>query len=793
MKIPPLPPNEADRLKVLESYKILDTVGEQAFDDLTALAAQICGTPIALVSLVDAHRQWFKSKFGLEATETPRELAFCTHAILQPGEPLIVPNALEDERFATNPLVTSDPNIRFYAGAPLITPQGHALGTLCVIDRVPQQIQPQQVEALQILSRQVVVQLELHHNLANLVSINHRLKLAQESWQESEQKYRFLVEAIPQFVWTAWPNGQVDYCNQHWYDYTGLTQEQTLDSGWVSVLHPDDLLQTKNRWQRAVELGESYEIEYRFKRAADGTYYWHLGRVMPMFDGSGQIFKWLGTAIDIDDRKRAGEAVQKAHDNLEIRVGERTAELAKANKELQTEVTQRQQVQEQLLYDALHDALTNLPNRALFMDRLGHEIESAQRHRKYLFGVLFLDLDRFKVVNDSLGHLIGDQLLRAIAYKLEACLRPGDTVARFGGDEFAILLKDIKGISDATQVAERIRQELTLPFNLRGHKVFTTVSIGIALSAPSRNQPEDFLRGADIAMYHAKTLGKARHEVADSAIHKRAVSLLRLETDLHQAVENQEFQIHYQPIMSLETGRIAGLEALVRWQHPERGLLPPVEFISVAEETGLITPIFHWVISEACHQLRTWQIRCPPDQTVPEGMRGARPLTISVNLSIKQLIQPNLVEQISQTLREADLDVSSLSLEITESLVMDKSEFTTSTLSQLRDLGVQLSIDDFGTGHSSLSRLHSLPINTLKIDRSFVSRMRIDQKNLEIVETIMTLAHKLNVDVIAEGVETPDQLAELRKLNCAYGQGYLFSRPLDKAAAEVLLVSKPHW
>lgn len=789
MKIPPLPLNEADRLKALESYKILDTVGEQAFDDLAALAAQICGTPIALVSLVDAHRQWFKSRFGLEATETPRELAFCSHTILQPDELLIVPNALEDERFATNSLVTSDPNIRFYAGAPLITPQGYALGTLCVIDRVPRQLQLQQLEALQILSREVVVQLELHRNLANLVDINHQLKLAQESQQKSEEKYRFLVEAIPQFVWTAWPNGEVAYCNQHWYDYTGLTQEQTIGSGWASVLHPDDLLRTKIRWQRALELGESYEIEYRFKKAADGNYYWHLGRIMPMFDGSGRIFQWLGTAINIDDRKRMAEAVQRAHDDLEVRVRERTVELAKANEELQAEITQRQRVQEQLLYDALHDALTGLPNRALFIDRLGHEIKSAKRQQDHLFGVLFLDLDRFKVINDSLGHLIGDQLLRAIAHKLEACLRPGDTVARLGGDEFAILLKDVRSTNSAIQVAERISQELTLPFNLSGHKVFTTVSIGIALSETGRNQPEDFLRDADIAMYRAKTLGKARYEVADSAMHTLAVSLLRLETDLHRAIEQQEFRIHYQPIMLLETGRITGFEALVRWQHPERGLLPPVEFISVAEETGLITPISRWIISEACYQLRTWQIQYPVDLTVSESMQDARPLTISVNLSIKQLIQPNLVEQISQTLREAGLDASSLSLEITESLVMENSELTTSTLSELRNLGVQLSIDDFGTGHSSLSRLHGLPISTLKIDRSFVSRMG-DQRNLEIVSTIVTLAHKLNVNVIAEGVETPEQLAELRKLNCRYGQGYFFSRPLDKVAAGVLLASK---
>lgn len=453
------------------------------------------------------------------------------------------------------------------------------------------------------------------------------------------------------------------------------------------------------------------------------------------------------------------------------------------------EIRQRKRVenalresQERLAHQAFHDALTGLPNRTLLIRHLRRAVEHAKRDKTYSFAVLFLDLDRFKIINESLGHAIGDQLLIAISERLETCLRPGDTVARLGGDEFALLLDHIGDTSDAIRIANRIQKKLTLPFNLNGQDVFATTSIGIALSATGYDQPESLLRDADTAMHRAKALGGARHEVFDSRMHARAVELLQLETDLRRAIERQEFQLHYQPIVSLESETIIGFEALIRWQHPQRGLVSPMQFIPVAEETGLIIPIGRWVLREACRQMRIWQTQLPTHHR----------LTISVNLSGKQFAQPDLIDEIKRILGETGLDASSLRLEITESVIMQNAEVATDVLSQLRATGIQLHIDDFGTGYSSLSYLHRFPIDMLKIDRSFVSQIGVDGDNSEIVETIMTLARNLSINVIAEGVETVDQLAHLRKLQCEYGQGYLISKPLDKEAAGTLIAQKIH-
>ena len=437
---------------------------------------------------------------------------------------------------------------------------------------------------------------------------------------------------------------------------------------------------------------------------------------------------------------------------------------------------------ERLRYNAFHDALTGLPNRALFMDRLEHALEQGKRYQDHLFAVLFLDLDRFKVVNDSLGHILGDQLLIAIARRLEACLRPTDTIARLGGDEFTILLEGLSDISDTIRIAERIQAELTLPFNLGGQEVFTTASIGIALSATGYSQAEDLLRDADIAMYRAKVFG-ARYEIFNTTMHARAVARLQMETDLRRAIERQEFLIFYQPLVSLETGKITGFEALIRWQHPQRGLLSPAKFVPVAEETGLLSRIDQWVMGEACRQAQHWS----------EQIKSDSPLSISVNISNKQFTQPNLIEQISQILQETSLEATCLKLEITENVIMENAQSAIAKLEQIKALGIKLAIDDFGTGYSSLGRLHNFPIDELKIDRSFVSKIGADEGNLEITETIVTLAQKLGMDVTAEGIETAEQLAQLRKLKCAYGQGYFFSRPLPSQAAEELIIAKPQW
>jgi diguanylate cyclase (GGDEF)-like protein/PAS domain S-box-containing protein len=441
------------------------------------------------------------------------------------------------------------------------------------------------------------------------------------------------------------------------------------------------------------------------------------------------------------------------------------------------DITDRKLAEQQLHHDAFHDALTGLPNRALFMDHLKLAIARSKRSGKQLFAVLYLDLDRFKIINDSLGHTIGDQLLVGIADRLKKNLRPGDTVARLGGDEFTILIEDIADEKESVQVAERIQNELSVPFTLNGREVFTTVSMGIAPGSTGYERAEDILRDADTAMYRAKSLGKARYEIFDKAMHARAINLLQMETDMRRALERNEFLLHYQPIVALEDFRLRGFEALVRWQHPERGFISPMDFIPVAEETGMITPLGEWVLREACQQMQRWQKIFPVDP----------PLFISVNLSSKQFSQNDLINSVADILRETGVAPHTVKLEITETVVMENIETATQMLQQLRALGVQLSIDDFGTGYSSLSYLHRFPIDTLKIDRSFVTRMTENTENMEIVRTIVVLAQNLGMDVVAEGVETNEQLVLLQKLHCENGQGYFFSKPVNSDGAQKII------
>ena len=452
-------------------------------------------------------------------------------------------------------------------------------------------------------------------------------------------------------------------------------------------------------------------------------------------------------------------------------------ELNRYVKKLERTSKELQESREHFRHAAFHDALTGLPNRTLFTDHLRVALGHARQNENYLFCVLFLDLDRFKNINDSLGHPCGDELLMLVARRLESCIRQTDMVARFGGDEFAILLDGMQDAPDALTVAEKVQQAISAPFKLHNHEAVTTASIGVALGTNNYTEAEDVIRDADTAMYRAKEHGKARYEIFDTAMHTRAVTLLRLESDFRRALEHQELCVYYQPIVSIESGELHGFEALVRWNHPERGIILPSDFIPLAEETGLIVPLGLNVLREACSQLWKWQQRSVLN----------RYLIMSVNLSGKQLMQPDLTEKIEQVLRESHLDPWHLKLEITETVVMENSELAAITLAKLRGLGVRLSIDDFGTGYSSLSYLNRFPVHTLKIDRSFVTRMSQADENLQIVKTIVTLAGNLGMEVIAEGVETEDQLEQLRALKCQYAQGFLFSEPLDVMDAEVFI------
>jgi diguanylate cyclase (GGDEF)-like protein/PAS domain S-box-containing protein len=441
------------------------------------------------------------------------------------------------------------------------------------------------------------------------------------------------------------------------------------------------------------------------------------------------------------------------------------------------DISDRKQALELLRHHAFHDSLTNLPNRALFNEHLQQAVKQAKRNEHYTFAVLFLDLDRFKLVNDSLGHKMGDELLCAVAQRLKLCLREGDTLARLGGDEFVLLVQNIQDIEQVQAVAKRIKQELSLPFYLQEYELFISTSIGIATHSHANGWLDDILRNADIAMYRAKAQGPANYAVFDKNMHVHVAQRLQLETDLQQAVTKEEFIIHYQPIVDLKDLKITGFEALVRWQHPVRGLVSPLDFIPLAEETGLIVPIGWWVMREACRQMQAWQSQFPNNS----------PMTISVNVSSKQFSQPYLIQQIQQILQETGLNPRSLTLEITESVLIENTESVAIKLTQLKAMGIQISLDDFGTGYSSLNYLYCLPINTLKIDRSFICNLDTEITKIELIRAIVGLAWNLGIKVVTEGIETRQQMYHLKMLKCEYGQGYLFSKPLNSQMTEALL------
>ncbi len=468
---------------------------------------------------------------------------------------------------------------------------------------------------------------------------------------------------------------------------------------------------------------------------------------------------------------------------LEQKVQARTIELEVTNQKLQQEISDRVAVEQQLIHDALHDSLTGLANRTLLMERIDFAIQHGKRNPDYLFALLFIDLDRFKAINDSLGHLIGDKLLIAIARLLPEGLRETDTVARLGGDEFVILLNNIKDITDALLVSDRLQSRLNLPFTIEDQTIFTGASIGIALSSTGYQNSSQILRDADIAMYRAKEKGKARSEVFDEAMYIQTLKTIELERNLRLALKNHQLILYYQPIILLENSTLAGFEALIRWQHPIRGFISPEEFIPVAENNGLIVSIGDWVLTEACKQLVNWQQQYA-------NTPGVANLKISVNVASQQLQETNFINKLDAILQTTGLNPSCLRLEITERVLVDSGQNTRNTISQIKQRKIKLSIDDFGTGYSSLSYLRRLPIDNLKIDRSFVNSLNSDSESLEIVKTIITLAHTLDMDAIAEGVETIEQVKQLRALNCEYAQGYLFAKPLP--AKEILLIISPN-
>jgi diguanylate cyclase (GGDEF)-like protein/PAS domain S-box-containing protein len=595
--------------------------------------------------------------------------------------------------------------------------------------------------------------------------------------RQSADQYRFLAEAMPQIVWTTRPDGNNDYFNQRYHGFTGLNFEQTKDRGWESTLHPDDVAQCVEKWNHSMRSGEPFEMELRIKNSS-GACRWHLARALPMRNKLGRIVQWVGTATDIEDFKNVESQLRTIQKELEDRVRQRTADLEASNHALR-------RAGDRLRYDAMHDALTGLPNRTFFGDQVQRCIERARRRSDFRFAVLFLDLDRFKIINDSLGHAAGDRLLVTIGDRLRRCLRPtdtiaaetSDTVARLGGDEFTILLDDLKAENDAVIVAERIEKALSEPVDFEGHQLFTTVSIGIVNGTANYALAKDLLRDADVAMYHAKAAGRARHVVFDGGMHEIAMERLRIETDLKNSLPRSELHLEYIPIVSLKSKRVVGFETQLCWNHPQRGLIPHSQFVPIAEETGISGLINTWCLEQACLQLQAWKARDLPQ------------VALNVHLLRRHLNEPGFVTKIQEVLASTGADPSKLSIELAESVIMADPEAARRTVAEIRALNVVVLMDEFGAGRSSLTCLHQFPIHGLKIDRAFVTSMCGRRDYAAVVHAIVTLAHHLNMQVIATGVETAEQVALLQKLECDSAQGHFFSEALSAGAAEKLLAN----
>jgi Amt family ammonium transporter len=570
------------------------------------------------------------------------------------------------------------------------------------------------------------------HSLARLQSQLLQDHLAE--LQREKERYRDLVENANDIIFTTDLEGRCLSLNKAGERVTGYSQEEARNISIFQLIAPEyhQMVRNVTHERRGISPRRTYEIEIL---ARDGR----------------RLTLEINSRLIIQDMVPAG-----VHS-------------------VARDITERKLSEARLRHNALHDALTGLPNRTLFFSHLEAAVERNKDH-DHFFAVLLLDIDRFKVVNDSLGHLAGDRFLIAVAERLKNCVRQTDTVARFGGDEFTVLLTDISGDVEATQITERLLVALAEPLSIDGHEIFSSASVGIAFPF-AKAKPEDLLREADIAMYLAKFSGKARYEIFNPRMHYRATNRLSIETDLRRALERGEFELHYQPIISLDSGGVVEFEALVRWRHPQRGLLSPVEFVPVAEETGVVLQLGLWVLREACTQLKKWQ-----DEGLHDGSLG-----MSVNISVKQLAQEDFAAHVSEILAVTGINPSRLNLEITESAIAQNAQAAHAMLSSLKDLGVGLSTDDFGTGYSSLSYLHRFPISGLKIDRSFIRNIEANGESAEIVRSIAMLGNSLSLNVIAEGVENAEQVKFLQTLGCQHAQGFFFSKPVPSEEAGTLL------
>lgn len=876
---------EQTRLAVLAGYDILDTDAEIQFDSLASLVASICKTPMAIITLLDERRQWFKSKVGLDIDETPREIAFCDHAIRQKNL-FVVPDTHLDPRFANNPLVLGPPHVRFYAGAPLLTRDGLALGTLAVLDRKPRTLDDVQRETLRVLSAEVVAQIELRKNLIALEEAVRERELSEErlraAYRELEARVaertealhranvslqaevarraeeasqsQSIIDSLPGIFYVFDDTGRFLRWNRNFETITGFRHEEVARAKptdfFGDALEKSLITESIDKVMRQGSMTVEADLCTRSGRRIP---YYFTGRKIEL-DGHMCL---SGMGVDITERRRAEEtlrlrdrAIQASINaviitdldgNIEYvnpaferisgysageAVGRNCRFLQNDDREQPGLVTIRKAIREreegggllrnyrktgELFWNDVHiapvrdpdgrvthfvgvlnditeikryeheleqqakfDPLTALANRSVLMDRIQQAIVSAQRHGEFV-AVGFMDLDNFKFINDSLGHGIGDELLKRVADRLVGCLREQDTIARYGGDEFAFVLAGQKDEKSIAMLMERILKTIDRPFAVDGHKFFVSCSIGLSFFPRDGEDVDTLLRNADTAMYRAKERGRNNFQFYTAAMNKRVTERLSLESRLRQALANEEFSLHYQPKVSLHSGRVVGMEALLRWSCPDNATVSPSTFIPLAEETGLIVPLGEWALQTACATAKAFQ------------EAGLPRLNIAVNISARQFERETLVSMIRHALQSTRLDAECLELELTESVVMQSPDETIKVLRDLKDMGLRLAIDDFGTGYSSLSYLQRLPVDQLKIDQSFVRDIGADPNDAIIARAVISLGHSLGMSVVAEGVSSQEQLAFLRENNCDEMQGYLFSKPLDAGQLTALL------
>ena len=563
---------------------------------------------------------------------------------------------------------------------------------------------------------------------------------------QNEERYSLAMRASNDGLWDWNLKTNKIYYSDRWKEMLGFNDDEISDTPdeWLSRIHQEDHDRVRASIDAYLEgTTSNFEIEYRIRHFS-GNYLWMMAKGLAIRTSSGRATRFAGSQTDVSERKSN---------------------------------------EEQMIYDALHDTLTSIPNRTLLLDRIRQSLVRRKRYPKTSFAIIFIDLDRFRLVNESLGHIHGDELLQLISARLKETIPIGDTVARLGGDEFSVLLQDIESVRDVEAIAKDIQNSFSKPFFLGDKEVFASASMGIAHSDNNYKTPEEILRDSELAMYRAKRGGKSQSIVFQPQFRQSSLSPIDLDTDLRRALDRDEMELHYQPIISMRDRTISGFEALLRWSHRSRGVISPNEFIPLAEETGLIYDLGQWVLGKACKQIAAWN----------KSKKKEDQLEISINLSSRQFSDPNLVEGIVENIEKSGFDAEFLKIEITESALMQNAQRSVSMLNQLKDLNIKVCVDDFGTGYSSLSYLHTFPIDTLKIDRSFVHDMSRNFRNMEIIRTIIMLAHNLKLDVIAEGVETGEQDAQLSALGCQFAQGFYFSRPINSSDAALLIQQNHRW